>query len=36
MSTSMQDAVNVAWKLALAGHGLAATSLLDSDSSERS
>jgi hypothetical protein len=32
----MQDAVNLAWKLALAGHRLAAASLLDSDSSERS
>ncbi|WP_373507463.1 FAD-dependent monooxygenase [Thiocapsa sp.] len=36
MNTSMQAAVNLAWKLALAGHALATTSLLDSYRSERS
>ncbi|CAO4195115.1 FAD-dependent oxidoreductase [Methylorubrum extorquens] len=35
MNTGMQDAVNLAWKLALVRRGAAAPSLLDSYSSER-
>ena len=36
MNTGMQDAVNLAWKLALVTHGHASTTLLDSYSPERS
>ncbi|MCJ2092160.1 FAD-dependent monooxygenase [Methylobacterium sp. J-072] len=36
MNTGMQDAVNLAWKLALVVHGRAEEALLDSYSSERS
>lgn len=36
MNTGMQDAFNLAWKLALVEHGLAAPALLDSYSAERS
>ena len=36
MNTGMQDAVNLAWKLALVVHGTCAESLLDSYSPERS
>ncbi|PXW51291.1 FAD-dependent monooxygenase [Methylobacterium sp. B4] len=36
MNTGMQDAVNLAWKLAMVVHGQAGTSLLDSYSPERS
>ncbi|WP_313902097.1 FAD-dependent monooxygenase [Methylobacterium sp. E-046] len=36
MNTGMQDAVNLAWKLALVAHGRAAAGLLDSYSQERS
>ncbi|MDP4023996.1 FAD-dependent monooxygenase [Methylobacterium sp. NEAU 140] len=36
MNTGMQDAVNLAWKLALVVHGRAAETLLDSYSPERS
>jgi FAD binding domain len=36
MNTGMQDAFNLAWKLALVEHGSAAVSLLDSYSLERS
>jgi 2-polyprenyl-6-methoxyphenol hydroxylase-like FAD-dependent oxidoreductase len=36
MNTGMQDACNLAWKLALVVHGIGAESLLDSYSAERS
>jgi 2-polyprenyl-6-methoxyphenol hydroxylase-like FAD-dependent oxidoreductase len=36
MNTGMQDAFNLAWKLAMVWHGHAGSSLLDSYSSERS
>jgi 2-polyprenyl-6-methoxyphenol hydroxylase-like FAD-dependent oxidoreductase len=36
MNTGMQDAFNLAWKLAMAWHGHAAPALLDSYSAERS
>ncbi|MBN8904661.1 MAG: FAD-dependent monooxygenase, partial [Rhodospirillales bacterium] len=36
MNTGMQDAMNLAWKLALVGHGTCADGLLDSYSRERS
>ena len=36
MNTGMQDAFNLAWKLALVCHGRAKESLLDSYSPERS
>jgi 2-polyprenyl-6-methoxyphenol hydroxylase-like FAD-dependent oxidoreductase len=36
MNTGMQDAINLAWKLALVWHGAAQASLLDSYSPERS
>jgi 2-polyprenyl-6-methoxyphenol hydroxylase-like FAD-dependent oxidoreductase len=36
MNTGMQDACNLAWKLALAVHGTGSASLLDSYSAERS
>ncbi len=36
MNTGMQDAINLAWKLAMVVHGTAAPSLLDSYSPERS
>jgi len=36
MNTGMQDAFNLAWKLALVVHGVAAPSLLDTYSAERS
>jgi 2-polyprenyl-6-methoxyphenol hydroxylase-like FAD-dependent oxidoreductase len=36
MNTGMQDAINLAWKLALVCHGAASERLLDSFSSERS
>ena len=36
MNTGMQDAVNLAWKLAMVMHGQAAATLLDSYSPERS
>jgi 2-polyprenyl-6-methoxyphenol hydroxylase-like FAD-dependent oxidoreductase len=36
MNTGMQDAFNLAWKLAMVWHGRAATALLDSYSPERS
>ncbi len=36
MNTGMQDAINLAWKLALVWHGQAAPELLDSYSPERS
>ena len=36
MNTGMQDAMNLAWKLALVWHGQAAPALLDSYSQERS
>ncbi|KPC54153.1 FAD-dependent monooxygenase [Amantichitinum ursilacus] len=36
MNTGMQDAINLAWKLALHSHGLVGEALLDSYSSERS
>lgn len=35
MNTGIQDAANLAWKLALAGHGLAGDELLDSYEAER-
>jgi 2-polyprenyl-6-methoxyphenol hydroxylase-like FAD-dependent oxidoreductase len=35
MNTGMQDAINLAWKLALVAEGLAAPSLLDTYSAER-
>jgi 2-polyprenyl-6-methoxyphenol hydroxylase-like FAD-dependent oxidoreductase len=36
MNTGMQDAINLAWKLAMVAHGQAAPALLDSYSPERS
>jgi 2-polyprenyl-6-methoxyphenol hydroxylase-like FAD-dependent oxidoreductase len=36
MNTGMQDAFNLAWKLAMVAHGAARLSLLDSYSVERS
>ena len=36
MNTGMQDAFNLAWKLALVKNGLAGRALLDSYSTERS
>jgi 2-polyprenyl-6-methoxyphenol hydroxylase-like FAD-dependent oxidoreductase len=36
MNTGMQDAFNLAWKLAMVAHGAAMLSLLDSYSVERS